>query len=49
MAGRLWDHVFDSLGVSSLDHVALGECARVRVRGHLGHTNQAGLQVDTLC
>lgn len=35
-------HVFRSL-------VAGGEGARVRARGHLGHTNQAGLRVDTFC
>ena len=46
VAQRLKGHIFDSLVVGSLDRMALGECTGARVRGHLGHTSQAGLQVD---
>ena len=42
MAQRLKGHIFDSLVVGSLDRMALGECTGARVRGHLGHTSQAG-------
>lgn len=33
----------------NLDHMALGECVRERMRGLLGHINQAEIQADAFC